>query len=276
MASGFLRTLAFTVAALPAFGQALPPLPAFDVASIKPAPHDLQGGGYNFGPGGRTVITNFTLKNLVQIAWHLQDFQIAGGPVWVDSDRFNVEARAEGNPDDEQSRLMLRSLLADRFHLTVHSETRELPIYVLAVDTSGSQLREILGAKEGTCTSPNDKAGTLPVCGFRQRLRQDKGTPLMQLQGSSVTLALLARTLGTLFDRHVTDATGISGLFEINLEYAPEDHLLARIRPDASTTDNTGTDIFTALREQLSLKLESRKGPVEVLVIDHAEKPSEN
>ena len=116
-----------------------------------------------------------------------------------------------------------------------------------------------------------------PICGFKQRLRpQSQGAPLMQLQGFGVTVSWLARILGTILDRQVADETGIGGIFDFTIEYTPDDHLLAQVAPDAQPSNTTGASLFTALQEQLGLKLESRKGPVEVFAIDRVEKPSEN
>jgi uncharacterized protein (TIGR03435 family) len=261
--------------------------PAFEVASIKPSPSDEQGGGYHFLPGGRFTVTNFTLKNLIQVGWHLQAFRVAGGAAWTDSQRYDVEAKAEGNPSEDESRLMLQSLLADRFRLALRRETKELPIYTLAqAKTDGRLGAGIVAAKEGNCTTLGDYAGPTPSpepgkppgCGFTERLRpQDKGAALAQLQGLGVTLNLFARLLGNLLDRHVADETGVSGTYDVSLEYAlDENRLAARLMPDAQPSDTTGPSLFTALQEQLGLKLESTKGPVEIFVIDHVERPSEN
>jgi uncharacterized protein (TIGR03435 family) len=173
---------------------------------------------------------------------------------------------------------MLQSLLAVRFHLALHSEKKEIPIYALVPAKRGGRLGAgLVMAKEGDCTPrPQDfppplEAGKPPYCGLTQQLRrQDNGVPLMQLQGSGVTLSMLARTLASTLNRHVTDDTGIGGSYDISVEYAPWDD------SPATKSDNAVPSLFTALQEQLGLKLESRKGPVDVLVIDHAERPSAN
>src|ERR1035437_5767393 len=115
MASCLLCVVAFSLAALPAFGQAPATPPAFDVASIRRARPDATWG-FRLGPGGRAVLTNVTLKDLIMVAWHIQDFRIAGGAAWIDSERYETEGRAEGNPGEDEFRLMLQSLLAERFH----------------------------------------------------------------------------------------------------------------------------------------------------------------
>ena len=275
-----LALLSALLAAIVASAQ-----PQFDVGSIKPAPPNERNGGYRFDPGGRTVVSDFTLKNLVMVAWHVQDFQLSGRPPWFDSDsaRYDIEAKAEGNPSEAESRRMLESLLADRFHLALHHETRELPIYVLVSAKSGVHGAGLVPSKEGECTPrPQDfppplEPGLPPYCGFAQRLRrQDTGPPLMQFHGAGITLGILARTLGTVLDRHVEDDTGIGGSYDMTFEYAPDDDLQKRVMPDTPTSDGSLPSLFTALQEQLGLRLEPRKGPIEVLVIDRAERPSAN
>jgi uncharacterized protein (TIGR03435 family) len=252
----------------------------FEVASIKRARPDAVWG-FHFAPGGRATLTDFSMNELIILAWHTQGFRIVGGPSWFDSERYTIEAEAEGNPVLEDSRLMLRSLLQDRFRLALHRETRELPAYALVPVKSGARLAE---AKNGSCKTADESSGPtppsepgLPGCGFSQRLRpQNNGAPMMQLQGHSVTTSMIARMIGNILDRAVSDDTGISGSFDISVEYAMDDGLLKRVAPDARVSDNTAPSLFTALQEQVGLKLESRRVPVEVLVIDHAERPSAN
>jgi uncharacterized protein (TIGR03435 family) len=255
------------------------PQPRFEVASVRPARPDERGGGYRFEPNGRAVISNFTLKNLIMVAWHLQDFQIAEGPAWIDSDRYDIEARATGNPDEGASRMMLRTLLIERFGLRARREIRDLPEYSLvsAKSTRPSGLQE---ASDGKCTvsaaefPPTLPANQPPYCGFKQVVkRAEKGSMLTQLRGTGVTLSMLARILGNILDYPVVDSTGIDGRFDFTLEFA-DDH--GGIGPSPETSDVGGASIFTALQEQLGLKLQSRKGPQEVLVVDHADRPTGN
>src|ERR1017187_6251312 len=151
---------------------------------------------------------------------------------------------------------MLRPLLAERFHLDLHRETRQLPIYALVSAKSGVRLGE---SREGSCTRVEDYSGpqpppeppASPICGFKQRLRpQTQGAPLMALQGTGVTLGLLARVLGTTLDREVLDETGIGGTFDFAVEYAPDDDILARVVPEAQPGNTTGASLFTAMQEQ--------------------------
>ncbi len=283
-----LLAIAVLITALRAFGQVPIATPAFEVASIKLAQRDAKDGGYRFEPGGRTVVKSFTLKNLIQIGWHLQAFRIVGGAAWMDSTRYDVEAKAEGTPSEDESRLMLQSLLVDRFRLALRRETRELPMYALVREKSGMRPGAgLVPAKQGGCTPLGDFAGPPPQlepgrppgCGFKWRLRtankSEQDAPLMQMQGLGVPMSLLARALGNLLECQVADDTGISGSFDVSLEYVPGNNLLARASVDGPP-DTAGPAIFTALQEQLGLKLEARKGPVEVFVIGHADRPSEN
>jgi uncharacterized protein (TIGR03435 family) len=277
--------VALTITIASALAQTNPTAKAeFEVASIKRARSE-ESYGYRFGPGGRAVLTRLRLRDLILVAWHIQDFRILGDADWIDAESYDVEAKAEGSPTEDEFRLMLRSLLADRFQLAIRRETRELPIYRLVPAKSGARLGTgMIATKEGSCTPIDQYSGpqpppeTLkpPMCGFRQRLRpQNQGRPLMQLKATGVTSVWFARALGTMLDREVTDGTGLDGSYDFTLDYAPDDHLLKRVIPDAQP-DDTAPALFTALQEQLGLKLEPHKGPVEVFVIDHAERPSEN
>jgi uncharacterized protein (TIGR03435 family) len=257
--------------------------PAFDVASIKPAPPGGSEIGYRFEPGGRTVVSHFSLGSLMLVGWHILPFQIVGGPTWLYSERYDIEAKAAGNPDSDQSRAMLQSLLAERFHLVLHRETRELPMYALVTAKKGARpAAGLVRTKEGDCTPPSQNfpqppldAGKPAYCIVKQQLRrQDNGTPSMQLRGYGVTVSMLARSLASTVYQQVEDDTGIVGSYDVSMDYAPyneNDNDLLTPKPDTGVPS-----LFTAMQEQLGLKLEARKGPIEVFVIDRAEKPSEN
>ncbi len=229
------------------------------------------------------VVSHFSLGDLMLIGWHILPFQVVGGPAWLYSESYDIEARADGNPDSDQSRVMLQSLLAERFHLVLHRETRELPMYALVTAKKGARpAGGLVRAKEGSCTPPSQNfpqppldAGKPAYCMVKQQFgRRDNGTPSMQLRGYGVTLSMLARNLASTVNRQVEDDTGMVGNYDINMEYAPyneNDNDLLASKPDTGVPS-----LFTALQDQLGLKLEARKGPVEVFVIDRAEKPSAN
>lgn len=267
------------------------PFQSFDVASIKP---NKAGNNivFNQTRGNRLTMTGYTLQMLIQSAYDLQDFQIAGGPKWLNSDRFDVIATSS-SPDllkakqpfgPTQQQLMLRLLLADRFKLAVHNESRELPVFALILARADGRLGPELRRASVDCAavtaarSPSGDApqpptsGDRPVCGSRV-------IPGAIVAGG-ITMPDLVRRLSTLSNtgsslgRMVIDRTGLSGAFDINLHFTPD--RIPDFGPGGPVIDPNGPSIFTALQEQLGLKLDAQRGPVDVLVIDRAEIPVEN
>jgi uncharacterized protein (TIGR03435 family) len=267
--------------------------PAFQVASIKPSPsnsldptHQPMGVGYR--PGGRLTSVNASLKLLIQFAYADHDSphwlplpasRVIGGPAWIDSPGYDIDAKPEGNTDPKHTWMMLETLLADRFKLALHRETRELPVYNLTAVKSGPKLP---AAKEASCIS--FPPGTLPRyvagkvdCGYVPLLMESGA---LRMEGSKVHIADLIRALASVLDRPVMDKTGFTGEFDLHLSFTPDDTLLGLPNfGDPGTrpaTDPNLPNIFAALEEQLGLKLVAAKGPVEVLVVDHAERPTAN
>jgi len=199
---------------------------------------------------------------LMEQAYGIRDFQIVGGPSWLGSDRYDITAKPEGAATSDQVKVMMQALLKDRFQLQFHRETKELPTYALVVAKGGPKVH----ASEEVSGSDKPK-------GMR---RQMMGRGQFTLEGApmSAFAEQLARVLG----RSVIDKTGLTGNYDVKLEYTPDDTgMMKGPREDApAPADASGISIFTALQDQLGLKLESTKGPVEILVIDRAEKPSEN
>jgi len=246
---------------------------SFDVASIKPNNGDARGVTFAPMSGGRLTVENNPLTNLIGNAYRVPSYRMLGGPDWISSDRFDIQARAEGNPSKDQIMLMLQTLLADRFKLKVHSETRELPAFTLTAAKSGIKLQPW---KEGSCVTidPFNPPATPPPGGEKlencgNNLLLPKG-PNMQWHATKIDMKGLTGALSAIMRRTVIDKTGFTGTFDVNLEWTRDQG------PDISSADATGPSIFTVLQEQLGLKLESAKGPVEVLVIDHVEKPDAN
>jgi uncharacterized protein (TIGR03435 family) len=263
--------------------------PAFEVASVKP---NKSGDGFTtlrFAAGGRITVTNISLRELLKLAYDIKDFQLAGGPSWITSDRFDVEAKAESEAPPQQLWPMVRTLAADRFKLVVHTETRELPIYALIMARKDGRLGPQLRQSEVDCAAlraardrasaappglpPPLQQGMRPVCG-------SNGSPGRRA-GGAVTMEELASNLSSGANRVVVDQTGLTGRFDYQLEWTPDQlppPLPPSARPDAPPppppSPADGPSIFTAVQEQLGLKLESQKGPVDVLVIDSVEKPS--
>jgi uncharacterized protein (TIGR03435 family) len=187
----------------------------------------------------------------VYLAYQVMPVQVSGGPDWVGSAGFDIEAKPAGSsPDRKQFRQMIQTLLADRFQLKFHMETKQLPIYELVVVKRGAKLTE-------------DKSESLEV-----GMRNLRG----ELQGDKATMPMLAGSLTRVLQRQVVDQTGLKGAYSFRLRFLPDQVR----RDDREAPDSDGASIFTALQEQLGLSLKASRGPVEVLVIDSAEKPSAN
>ena len=251
----------------------------FEVASIKPAAPNARGAVMQFLPGGAMRVINLTLKQLLAFAYDVPDFQLEGGPGWINSDRYDIQARSErvaGAPvsveemrrmtDDqrntlgEQMRERMRGLLADRFQLAVHRETREAPVYALLVAKGGPKLEAVPEGSGG----PSGLRGRGPG----------------QLTGTSAPLQFLANSLSRQLGRPVIDKTSLKGHYNFTLQWTPEGNGVpgAPLPPGVEfpPPDPNGPTLFTALQEQLGLRLESQKGQVEMVVIDRVEKASEN
>lgn len=259
--------------------------PAFEVASIKRNKPGGRAQGLQVQPGGRVTAYNMPLRYLIAPAYRLTPAQsrlISGAPDWIDSERYDLEAKAEGNFSEDQLVLMTQALLADRLKLKAHIETRQIPVYALVLAKPGKTgphlVRHTDDAKcdprgGGQPVSPNSVIPRAP-CGGIRFLSVGGKTGV----GGSTTMEILARNLNGDIDRPVLDRTGLTG--DLTMEYTPE---LVRPGPnsqtgaDAPVPDPSGPpSIFTALQQQLGLKLVPQTGPVDVLVIDHVERPSEN
>jgi uncharacterized protein (TIGR03435 family) len=277
-----LRALAiagFMLVSRHAFAQPAAPRPEFEVASIKLNKSNDGRMMIMPGRGGRFTATNIPLQLLITIAYRIKDFQLSGAPPWLLSERYDVEAKAEGDPGFDATLPMLQTLLEDRFQFKFHRETKELPVYALVVAKAGK-----LHQAEGECgprpdgPPPPPEPGKLPSppCGgffmFPGRL-----------SGQKVGITQLIDPLSRFTGRIVVDKTNLTGKYDINLEYTPEQGQFQAPpggappgMPPLPPIDPNGPSLVTALQEQLGLKLESQKGPVEMIVIDHIERPSEN
>ena len=236
-------------AAYGVFGQSAPP-PAFEVASVKT---NTSGSGSSSSNGskGQTVFTNLTLRQFVTRAYNIKDFQLTG-PDWMGNIRFDITAKYPGETTNEQRAVMLQTLLAERFNLAVHRESKEMPAYVLVLAKNGPKREE--GKPGGVSTSSN-----------RGRF-EDKG----------VSMAGLADQLARQLERPVADKTGLTGVYNLRLEWTPDDQPAGK-GDGAAGEPALGPSIFTALQEQLGLKLQTQKMPVEIIVVDHVDRtPIEN
>jgi uncharacterized protein (TIGR03435 family) len=240
------------------------------VAAIK---ENKSGGGNSSSNtnDGRFTATNVTLKSLIQYdAYGIPGPRILGGPKWIDTTRFDVEAKMDDAEaaqlkaldrakNNEQTHAMFQQLLADRFKLAVHWETRELPVYALVAAKNGPKLQPTKELNGGSGTSSNGS----------QTSRQLKITN----QTVHELAEALTETVSGELGRNVVDKTGIEGKYDFELKWTPQ----TDAAPSADNgAPDSGPSFFTAIQEQLGLKLESAKGPVRVLVIDHVEMPSEN
>lgn len=208
---------------------------------------------------GRFTARNATLKFLIRVAYHVREDQISGGPKWMDSERYDVVAKIAGSSTDEQSRQMLQRMLAERFQVRVHRDSREANTYQLTV------------ARGGLKVSPSEEA-------------DGKGSASAgrgKIIGQKISMAQLAGMLSNALGQTVADGTGVKGFFDVNLEWTPDESQPVVTKPGvfpppAAPAESTGPSIFGALQEQMGLKLEARKATVEVLVVDAAERPSAN
>lgn len=262
--------------------------PAFEVASIErgaSAVGPMDPVSVSYKPGGRMLAVNAPLRLLIQFAYGVHDSphsqplraaQVMGGPAWIDSEGYNIEAKPEGNTDQKRAWLMLQALLADRFRLTLHRETRELPVYDLTARSSGIKLP---AAKEANCVSlqpgmtPRSIPGSVD-CGYAPLLLSPTG---LRLSGRKLHMGDLVRELALTLGRPVMDKTGFTGEFDLNLNYS--DDALAKSPDDAGGNRppaEPNLSIVFAAMQHLGLKLAPAKGPVEVLVVDHAERPTAN
>jgi uncharacterized protein (TIGR03435 family) len=260
-------------------------LPSFEVASIKPNHSGSTGTHISMPDPGRYIATNVTVKFLITFAYNMRDFQVSGGPAWIVSDRFDIVAKVEDQLAQEmqkllpaqrqdQVRLLVRSLVADRFKLSVSHETKELPIYALVVAKGGAKLKEVpppdaqsSAGSPPRLIPPGAAPAQLPPGGFGMDI--DNGSAA--LRARAVPISNFVSMLSQSLDRPLVDQTGLKGTYDITLKCTADDGPSGGQRPETE-----GTSIFTALQEQLGLRLESTKGPVDTIVIDHIEEPSEN
>jgi bla regulator protein blaR1 len=244
------------------YGQSEAVPTKFEVASIKRNAGNDKRRMFQVQPGGRLNATGFTVKMLIAQAYNVQEFQISGGPGWIASDPFDIVAKAEdGGPDRlsmEQLRPMLQALLEERFQLKIRREAKEMPVYSLVVGKNGPKLE-----------ASTSERGPM--------VRMGRG----QLIGTKAPMSQLAGTLSRMVGRPIIDKTGLKGEYDFKLEWTPEPgqgDAPFEMKPKEALppVDSNGPSLFTAIQEQLGLRLESQKAPGEVIVIDRVEKPSEN
>jgi uncharacterized protein (TIGR03435 family) len=239
---------------------------AFDVVSIKPHKVVERGGRIGFEPGGRFVMVNLTVAGLVLSAYPTKTGEFAGAPDWVSSDRFDVDARAGFEPTRDQQQVLLRNLLADRFTFAAHYESQEKPVYNLVLTRADGRLGPRIRRIDVDCATykpdPNapsaaTSASDLPPCSYRM----SGGARTLMIVSGGRTLQALGDSMQSFAGRPIVDKTGLNGYFAFTFEMPGPDE------PGA---------LYTALQEQLGLKLEPARAPIDVLIVDHIQRPTEN
>ena len=329
MLKAIIRIALALLSASAVLAQAIPDKLTFEVASVKPAAPPTPGQfmvGVRGGPGtpdpGQATFSNVTQRLLLTKAYGVQDYQISG-PGWLDSERYDIVAKVPKGATKEQFMVMLQNLLAERFKLTLHHETKELPRYALVVAKNGPKLKEAAAppandaevakdragpADGGPPPGPGPGSGPPPGEGGPPRMPMGKdGFPKLppgvgrggimmmmmngraRLMGNGQPISKLADALARQLGRPVTDKTGLAATYDFTLDFDPEGSTAGRgmmpppppggggDAPGANPPETEVASLFTALQEQLGLKLEQKKGPLDLLVIDHSEKvPLEN
>jgi uncharacterized protein (TIGR03435 family) len=258
----------------------------FEAASVKPSDRgNPPGQAIRRQPGGRFNTINSPVRMLITFAYQIQGYQLVGGPDWINDTRYDIVAKMEGDPPPvvpgtgaDHMMLATRSLLADRFKLKIHKETRELDIYALTMARQGGKPGPKLVPARGGCSPeelaarrgapPPGPGGPPPVvCG----IQQGPG----RIRFGNYPLELFARSISGRVGRAVVDRTGLTGNWEFELEFQPEVPP-GQLPPGATPppVDPDAPNFFTAIQEQLGLKLDATKGPVEVWVIDGVERPT--
>jgi bla regulator protein blaR1 len=264
----------------------------FEAASIK-----LHGSAPGVGetlarPGPYITLTNVSARQLIEKAYFpynsgwspSMNFLLAGDDAkWTQSEHFDVEATADGNPTVPQKQAMLRAMLGDRFKLAVHHETRDLPVFVLLLAKPGKTGPKLLPHAANSCidpaqsAEPTDATKATMICGMLQ-VRNPRDAPgNFEVFAYNMTMPWLAQNLSFMVRRLIVDRTGLTGTFDVDLTYTPgPGEPGGQPNPEAPSNPSAAPSIFTALQEQLGLKLEPQTAPVDVLVIDHIEEPSPN
>jgi uncharacterized protein (TIGR03435 family) len=247
--------------------------PSFEVASVK-----LNTSGDPVirisAPAGtgRFEATNAPVRMLILNAYGIPGFQLAGGPSWIESVRVDVVARAAAPVTRDEISRMVRTLLAERFNLQTHREQREMPVYSLVVSRDDKRLGPRMQASTTDCPAVTAAGGRAPQLPSGQLLCTTRMSP-SSINAGGMTMARLAQTLSGIVGRVVTDGTRLTGAYDLQLSFAPEQPLPPGAPPSA---DPDAPSIFAALQEQLGLKLDTTRGMVDVLVIDRVDPLKEN
>jgi uncharacterized protein (TIGR03435 family) len=252
---------------------------AFEAASIKPSAPDARGTIIAMPPGGRLEIGNMTLKEMIASAYRVQPYQISGGPAWLDSVHYDISAKSGNDLKRDDVLLMLQTLLTDRFHLAIRREIRQLPIYALVLANNPRRKRgespgpKLIESKAGGCTEP-DPVNPFAVDQSRLCGNFELGPEGLVL--TSATIGSVTPMLSRLLGRTVIDKTGLTKTYDVSIEWTPDDFLSMRLPPGERPAHPAGPSIFTVFRDQIGIAFQPQKGPVDILIIQRAEKPAEN
>jgi uncharacterized protein (TIGR03435 family) len=254
MSSRIAQSLMGVIAASAAFAQAQAPTD-FEVASIKPNQLNDRIVTIKIGPGGKFTVRGYTLQLLIQQAYGVLGFQISGGPAWLDEDRYDVAAKVtmDGNLTEKQLRPLLQALLVERFHLKVQTGSKEMSGYALGVARGGPKIQ--------LATSGEEHPDTIRMSGIGFR-------------GDGITPEMLAGIIQSVLGFPVVDKTELKGVYDIKVNWTEQ--YTRRLDTAVPDSGPAGSTIFTALQDQLGLKLTAQKISVPTLIIEHAEKASEN
>jgi uncharacterized protein (TIGR03435 family) len=240
---------------------------SFEVAAIRRSTSESTGGSIGTRPGGRFVATNSTTRTLVAVAWGLPSNRVIGGPSWIATDRYVIEAISKENPTREENQQMLQRLLRERFGLVARVEKRDLPVYLLTQARPAGQLGPGLRRSSIDCNDPQARkkaAAAGPQGRIACGLTDGPGT----FTGGGIAISVLEIILTSASGRPVLDRTGLEGGFDVDLKWTPT------LAGDAAAADSVS--IFTAVQEQLGLRLDQGTAPLDVIVIERIERPSEN
>jgi uncharacterized protein (TIGR03435 family) len=275
-------TVAILIGAVAVAAQSAAPAQVaaqFDVATVRRNVSAETGAEMRVEPSGQVTIRNYTLFHIIRNAYGVQPFQIVTGeraPDWLDRDRWNIVAKPpDGTKGDQQRITMLQNLLADRFTLVVTRETREMPVYALVVARADGRLGPQLRPSNDECGALRAaRAAGSPAASLPNPSRGFCGTRAGNgsVATSGVPLADFARNLAPMTGRFVVDRTGLTGPYDLDVKWTPDQ--VAANAPAGALTD--GTSLFAAIQEQLGLKLEPQRAPVDVVVVESAERPVED
>jgi uncharacterized protein (TIGR03435 family) len=250
--------------------------PAFEVASVKLNKSGTTQANAGMLPNGVNFI-NLPLRGIIQIAFGVnQPWKLVGIPDWAATERYDITARAAGPVTQEERRLMLQALLADRLKLVARVEKREVSILAITLARNDGKLGKNLVESKG-CISPRDAVGRGAPAGAETRVCGPQPGGGGRLFWVGTTIPQFANFLALVLGRTVVDKTGLTGSYDIDVTYTPDQPIPAGVNLPGPPPDPNGPSIYTAFREQLGLKLDSQKDQEEVLVIDRVERqPSEN